>query len=315
MSAFVKNSVVIIAGPTASGKSNLAMDLALALDGVVINADSMQIYKDIPIIAACPTDEDKAKISHKLYEIYDASINGTVVDWLNMAVEEIKNAWKNNKIPVVVGGTGLYLDNLINGTTPIPEVDEKIRKKVRQMVSEIGVVALHEKLSEIDTPTAQRLSVNDTTRVTRAYEVYLQTGIPLSEWYKKPMIKKIPEAKFVVVKICPPVSELDERCYLRFDKMIDAGAVEEVRKLAKRKLAEDLPAMKALGVPELLRFINGEDTFDEAVTAGKLHTRQYAKRQRTWFKGKLKGDVHLDACYTGQKKIINDVKKALLILH
>lgn len=191
------HQVIIVAGPTASGKSALALDLAIALGGVVINADSMQVYKDTPLIAACPSAEEKALVPHKLYEIYGSEVNGTVVEWLDRAVAEIRDVWANGKIPVVVGGTGLYLDNLINGTTPVPEVKPEIRTKVRKLISEIGVNVLHQKLSEVDIASAEKLSTNDTTRVSRAYEVFLQTGIPLSEWHKKPMIKKLPEANFL----------------------------------------------------------------------------------------------------------------------
>lgn len=277
----------------------------------MINADSMQVYKDTPIIAACPSAEDKALVEHKLYEIYDAEVNGTVVDWLELATSEIRNAWKKNQIPVVVGGTGLYLDNLINGTTPIPEVDAQIRHDIRSLLSEIGVNKLHEKLMEVDALTAARLSPNDTTRVSRAYEVLMQTGIALSQWHEKPMIKKLPEANFLVIKICPSAAELDERCYLRFDKMLEAGALDEVKKLIQKNLPRNLPAMKALGVPELMDFLQAKISLQEAVCLGKLHTRQYAKRQRTWFKGKLRADICLEECYCGQKKLINDVKKAL----
>lgn len=310
-----KNPVVIVAGPTASGKSALALDLAEALDGVIINADSMQVYKNTPVISACPSAADKARVPHKLYEIYDASVNGTVVDWLEQAVSEIRLAWKNGKLPVVVGGTGLYLDNLINGTTPIPEADAGVRDRVRKLSDEIGINALHAKLAEVDAASAARLSPNDTTRVTRAYEVFLQTGEPLSEWHKKALLKKLPEARFVVVKICPETAELDERCYQRFDKMMAEGALNEVRRLSELHLSSRLPAMKALGVPELLDFLRGKTSLEQAIELGKLHTRQYAKRQRTWFKGKLKADVCLNACYKGQKNLINDVKKALLVLH
>lgn len=307
----MNKNVVIVAGPTASGKSSLAIDVALNCNGVVVNADSMQIYKDTPILAACPSVEDKAKVEHRLYEIYDAKVNGTVVDWLNLAEAEIRKIWAEDKLPVVVGGTGLYLDNLINGTTPIPEADENIRKKVRNLCSEIGVNELHKKLAEVDPKSAQRLSPNDTTRVTRAYEVYLQTGMPLSVWHEKPMIKKLPDARFLVVKICPEAKELDERCYLRFDNMLQQGALAEVVKLAEKNLPENLPAMKALGVPELMKFVRGECSLEEAVNLGKLHTRQYAKRQRTWFAHKLNADICLQECYKGQKNLINDVKNRL----
>lgn len=305
----IKNRILIVAGPTASGKSGLALDLALRYNGVVINADSMQVYKDTPIIAACPSAADKAKVPHKLYEIYDAEINGTVVDWLEKAAEEIRSAWSAGRLPIVVGGTGLYLDNLINGTTPIPEANEEVRGRVRRLLAEKGVQFVHAKLAEVDAASAERLSPNDTTRVSRAYEVYVQTSIPISEWHKKPMLKKLPEAEFTVIRISPSAAELDERCYRRFEVMIDAGAVKEVRRLSERNLPLNLPAMKALGVPELLKFIKGESSLEEAAAEGKLHTRQYAKRQRTWFNNKLKADIVLEHCYEGNIEEIASLLK------
>ena len=306
-----ENRVIVVAGPTASGKSGLALDLAAALNGEVVNADSMQVYKDMPIITACPGREDRAKVPHHLYEIYDPSVNGTVVDWLERAVFKIREIWARGGLPIAVGGTGMYIDNLINGTTPIPEAGAAIRREVRLMQQREGTPALHEKLGKADAETAARLSPNDTTRVTRAYEVWMQTGLPLSEWHKKPMVKKIPEARFKVVKICPQTVELDARCYRRFDEMIQAGAEDEVRRLLSRNLPENLPAMKALGVPEIGAYVRGECSLSEAVELGKLHTRQYAKRQRTWFANKLRADLRLDECYAGRKNLINDVKKIL----
>ena len=309
------NKVIVVAGPTASGKSALAIDLAEAFNGVVINADSMQIYKGTPIISAAPSEEDKQRVQHRLYEIFLPDVNGSVVDWLNLVVKEIKSCWEKGKMPIVVGGTGLYLDNLINGTTPIPETSANVRQQVMRKLHEVGVNKLHEELALHDPITADRLSPNDTTRVRRAFEVWLQTGIPLSEWHQKPMIKKLPEAKFVVVKILPSREELDERCFVRWDKMMAQGALSEAENLAKLNLDKNLPAMKALGVPELLQAVKGEVSLEEACNLAKLHTRQYAKRQMTWFRHKLKADVEICSCYQGQKtereNVILGVKKRL----
>ena len=311
----LKHPVVVIAGPTASGKSGLALDLAEALNGVVINADSMQIYQDTPIISAVPSAADKARVPHRLYEIFPADVNGSVVDWLNLAAAEIRSAWLAQKLPVVAGGTGLYLDNLINGTTPIPETSAAVRQEAAALLREYGVQALHEKLREYDPATAKRLSPNDTTRVRRAYEVWRDTGVPLSVWHRKPMVKKLPEASFVVIKIIPGREELDSRCYRRWEQMLAAGVLKEAAELAARKLDSRLPAMKALGVPELLAFVEGKCSLDEASAQAKLHTRQYAKRQMTWFKNKLAADIVLDSCYKGspeeREKVIFDVKKRL----
>ena len=310
-----ENTVIVIAGPTASGKSQLAIDLALEFNGVILNADSMQVYQGTPILSAVPNIEDKQKVEHRLYEIFPNTFNGSVIDWLNKIVPEIHSVWKENKIPVIVGGTGLYIDNLINGTTPVPETSKSAHEQTMKLLENIGVQALHEKLKEVDPMTAQRLSPNDTTRVRRAYEVWLDTQIPLSEWHKKPMIKKIPEAKFFVIKIIPTQKELDECCYQRLDIMLKQGALKEVEKVFEQKIDRKLPSMKALGVPEFLNFLDGKISLPEAVDLAKLHTRQYAKRQLTWFKSKLKADFEIKQCYKTDnnliKKIIFNVKNEL----
>lgn len=303
----MENPVIIIAGPTASGKSQLAIDLAIALNGVILNADSMQIYQGTPILSAVPTIQDKQIVEHRLYELFPNNFNSSVIDWLNKIVPEIRSVWQENRVPIVVGGTGLYLDNLINGTTPIPETSKKAHQETMKLLSEISVQKLHEKLKEVDAATAARLSENDTTRVRRAYEVWLDTKIPLSIWHKKDMIKKIPEAHFYVIKIIPDKKELDERCYLRFDKMLEQGALEEVRQLAMADLDRKLPAMKALGVPELLAYVDNKISLEEAVDLAKLHTRQYAKRQLTWFRHKLKANFEINKCYHTDKNLIKNI--------
>lgn len=303
--------VVVIAGPTASGKSQLAVDVSRACNGVVVNADSMQVYPDTPVLSAIPSAAERGGIEHCLYGVFPSSKNGTVVEWLVLAAAEIRRIWAENKLPVVCGGTGLYIDNLINGTTPIPEVEPEIRQRVAEAATAEGIPALHARLSAIDAETAGRLSPNDSTRVKRALEVFYQTGVPLSVWHRQPMVRKLPEAEFVTLKILPPMAELDERCAQRFDKMMAAGALDEVRKLKKMNLPTSLPAMKALGVPELLDFLNGVCPLAEAEALAKRHTRQYAKRQRTWFGNKLNADIVLDACYRGTENIIFDVKKRL----
>jgi len=292
-----KNSVIVIGGPTASGKSGLAVDIAKTYGGEVVNADSMQVYRGLPVLSAVPSAEERQGIPHHLYEIYEPFVNGTVVDWLAAATAEIRDIWQRGCVPVVVGGTGMYLDNLINGTTPIPEPDEKIRQQILSLQRQMNAEEFYQKLQEVDAAGAALLKPNDTTRVRRAYEIFVQTGMSVAEWYRKPMVQKLPEADFVTVKLVPPADVLDERCYLRFDKMIEAGAVDEVRQLLTMGLDEKLPAMKMLGVPELAGYIRGEYSLDKAVAAAKLHTRQYAKRQRTWFRNKMNALVVFDSIY------------------
>lgn len=286
-----KNTVVVIAGPTASGKSGLALDLALRYNGEIVNADSMQVYAGTPIISAAPSEAEKKLVPHHLYEIYPPQKNGTVVDWLKLAVECIREIWQRGNLPIVVGGTGMYIDNLINGTTPIPEPTPEVRKQVSEMKN------VYAWLLENDKEAAAMLNANDTTRVKRAAEIFLQTGQSIADWYQKPMVKHLSEVNFRVIKIIPPTKELDERCYLRFDKMMDTGALGEVIKLDALHLPANLPAMKMLGVPELLAYLHKEISLEQAVALAKLHTRQYAKRQRTWFRNKLEAEWEISSCF------------------
>ena len=286
-----KNTVVVIAGPTASGKSGLALDFALRYSGEIVNADSMQVYAGTPIISAAPSEAEKKLVPHHLYEIYPPQKNGTVVDWLKLAVQTIHEIWQRGNLPIVVGGTGMYIDNLINGSTPIPEPTPEVRKQVSEMKNVYGWLLKNDK------EAAAMLNANDTTRVKRAAEIFLQTGQSIAEWYQKPMVKHLPEASFKVIKIIPPTKELDERCYLRFDKMMEAGALDEVRKLGALHLPDNLPAMKMLGVPELFAYLHGNLSLEEAINLAKLHTRQYAKRQRTWFRNKLNAQWEISSCF------------------
>lgn len=310
-----QNRLIIIAGPTASGKSQLAIDLAVELDGVIVNADASQVYKSIPVIAASPCAEDLAKVPHCLYEYLDDNINGNVMLWLEAAVAEIRKIWSEGKTPIVVGGGGLYLENLINGTTPIPEVSSEIRAEAMQTLQQLGVAELYNRLATMDADGAALVNPGDTTRVRRAYEIFKSTGISIAEWFKRPMLKKLPEGEFFVIKLLPPKPQLDKRCDLRFDIMLATGAIKEVERLVEKRLNPELPVMRAQGIPELAAFIRGEKSFNEAVVEAKIHTRQYAKRQLTWFRNKLTADVTLNECYNGQLHLINDVKKQYKMLH
>ena len=282
------NTVVVVAGPTASGKSGLALDLALRYKGVVINADASQIYKGVSIISAAPSEEEKNQVEHLLYEIFEPSKNGTVSEWLRLVVEVIRNVWKKGKLPIVVGGTGFYIESLIKGVSPIPETRPEIKEKVAKMLAEGGVSKVYEMLKNIDEKGAKRVNENDTTRVRRALEIFLDTGVSIDEWFEKPMIKLLQEADFKVVALLPKLSDLEEKCSKRFDIMMKNGALDEVKNLLDLKLDANLPAMKAIGVPELTDYLRGKITLDEAVRLAKLHTRQYAKRQLTWFRNRLR---------------------------
>ena len=282
------NSVVVVAGPTASGKSALALDLACRYNGVIINADASQVYKDIPIVSAAPDENDKAKVEHLLYGILDAGAKNSVSDWSKLAVEAIKDVWKKGKLPIVTGGTGFYIETLINGVSPIPETKLEVKQRVAEMFKTHGGRAVFEYLQKIDEKGAKKVNPNDTTRVRRALEIFLDTGISIDEWFQKPMISLLPEADFQVVVLLPKLSDLEEKCSKRFDIMMQNGALDEVKSLMNKNIAPEMPIMKAIGVPELISFIKGEKLLDEAINLAKLHTRQYAKRQLTWFRNRFK---------------------------
>lgn len=296
-----ENRVIVIGGATASGKSKLAIDLAVEFNGVVVNADASQVYKGIPIISAAPGKTDLALVDHRLYGYLDNNISGNVVDWLKRATAEIRGIWAEGKLPVVVGGSGLYIDALVNGSTPIPEVKPEIRRQVLKMLEEEGVENLYRQLQQQDPAGAAMLNAKDTTRVRRAYEIFLQTGISIAEWYRRPLIKQLSEADFFVIKILPEKEELYTRCDVRFAQMVEMGALDEIRNLIAEKLSPLLPVMRAQGVRELMSFVYGRVSLVDAVQLAQMHTRQYAKRQITWFKNKLKADYEINHVYDGSQ--------------
>ena len=224
-----KIDLVVVLGPTASGKSSLAIDAAKIFNGVVVNCDALQVYKDIPVIAATPTADDKRQVEHRLYEIYDCSKRGNVVDWLDLCVKEIREIWKTNRLPIVVGGTGMYIDALLHGVTPIPEIATDCRTKVEEKLAKYGLAELYDYLQQIDPLTAQRLHPNDKTRIVRAVEIFLATGQKLSEWFQKPLVQKLPEAKFTVAKIMPSQAELEARCRERLDSRLGSSCEAQSR--------------------------------------------------------------------------------------
>lgn len=282
-----EGEVVVIAGPTASGKSGLALELAQKYDGVVINADSMQIYKGIPILSAAPTSGDKKQAEHLLYEIFEPSVNSSVAEWLSMAVDSVLDVQDRGKIPIVVGGTGFYLESLIAGVSPIPQTNVEVKVGVKKLLDDGGVAAVYACLQEEDPAGAKMVKSADTTRARRALEIFRDTGKSIAEWFQMPLVKPLPDAQFNIIRLMPELNDLEARCSTRFDMMMDAGALDEVKALATMNLDKSLPAMKAIGVAELLSYLEGQCSLGEAVSLAKLHTRQYAKRQLTWFRNRL----------------------------
>jgi tRNA dimethylallyltransferase len=281
------SATILLAGPTASGKSALALALAEALGGIIINADSMQVYRDLAIITARPTPADEARVPHLLYGHVDASENYSVGRWLLDARVALAEVGRRKLLPIFVGGTGLYFKALTRGLAAVPPIPEDIRTAVRARLKVEGAAALHAELADRDPVTAARLVPGDRARVTRALEVVLATGRSISDWHREGMPAPIDAARAFKIFLSVPRVELYRRIDARFEAMLAAGALEEVKALASRTLDPGLPAMKAHGVPWLIRYLNGEISLAEAAEGGKRDTRRYTKRQATWFRHQL----------------------------
>ncbi|MBR0774141.1 tRNA (adenosine(37)-N6)-dimethylallyltransferase MiaA [Bradyrhizobium diazoefficiens] len=278
---------VLIAGPTASGKSALALELALAAGGVVINADSMQVYRDLRIITARPTHDDEARAPHRLYGHVDAAVNFSAGAWVSDAAKALDEARSESRLPIFIGGTGLYFKALTAGLSVVPPIPPEIREDVRARLERNGVEALHAELARRDRRAAERLNLRDRTRIARALEVVEATGRSLLDWHREGQPPLLPRDSFRAVFLAPERDALYARIDARFDAMLEAGALGEVERLAARGLDPLLPAMKAHGVPALIRHLRGELSLDEAATIGRADTRHYAKRQFTWFRHQL----------------------------
>jgi tRNA dimethylallyltransferase len=275
---------VLIAGPTASGKSALALALAAKIRGVIINADSMQVYRDLRVITARPTVAEEAQAPHKLYGHIDAAENYSVGRWLRDAQAAIAEAKIAGRVPIIVGGTGLYFMALTRGLAAVPPIPDDIRAAVRGRLETEGVAPLYAELTARDPATAQRLMPGDRARITRALEVTLATGRSLSDWHRDGMPAVLDPARAARFFLDVDREEVGRRIDTRFDTMLATGALAEVERLAARGLNPMLPAMKAHGVPWLIRHLRGEIGIDEAAQGGKRDTKRYTKRQATWFR-------------------------------
>jgi tRNA dimethylallyltransferase len=281
--------VILIAGPTASGKSALALALAEKFGGVIVNADSMQVYRDLRVITARPTPTEEALAPHILYGHVDAAVRYSVGAWCVDAGAALAAAARDACPAIVVGGTGLYFEALTKGLAAIPPIAGDIRAAVRARLEAAGAAALHAELARADPAMAQRLRPSDRSRVARALEVVLATGRSLSDWHREGMRPAVDAAQAIRVFLAPERSELQRRIAARFDAMLAAGALEEVRALAGRGLDPALPAMKAHGVPWLIRHLAGEITLADAALGGVRDTWRYTKRQDTWFRNRMPG--------------------------
>jgi tRNA dimethylallyltransferase len=278
---------VLIAGPTASGKSALALRLAEELGGTIINADSMQVYRDLRIITARPTPQEEARAPHLLYGHVDAAESYSVGRWCVDAAAALAAVERAGRLPVVVGGTGLYFKALTRGLAAVPPIPAPVRSALRARLAAEGVAPLYVELRERDPAAAHRLMPGDRTRITRALEVVVATGRPLAQWQADGMQPALDPDRAIKVFLDVDRAELYRRIDARFDAMLAAGVLEEVRALRRRALDPALPAMKAHGVPWLIRHLAGEIDLATAVAEAKRDTRRYSKRQATWFRHQL----------------------------
>lgn len=273
---------ILIHGPTASGKTALAIDIARRLGGEVINADSMQVYRDLQVISARPTEEEMGGVHHHLFGHVDAAERYSTGQWLEEARSTIRSLELQGKRAILVGGTGLYFLALTQGLSNIPPVPEDVRADVRAIAGEEGAEGLRERLQDVDPETADRLGTGDKQRLARAYEVYLATGKPISEFQQDRQPPVLQDNEWIGFALTPPRAKLYQKIDRRFEGMLMQGAMEEARLLIDRDLDPELPAMKAHGMPWLAAFARGEITAEFAAENAKRDTRRYAKRQFTW---------------------------------
>jgi tRNA dimethylallyltransferase len=297
---------VLIAGPTASGKSALALALAEALGGTIINADAMQVYRDLRIVTARPTRDEEARVPHLLYGHVDAAENYSVGRWCVDANAALAAVERGGRLPILAGGTGLYFKALTRGLAAIPPIPSQMRSAVRERLKREGIAALYAELSARDPASARRLMPGDRARISRALEVALATGRSITDWHARGMEPALDPHAAVKVFLDVDRAELYRRIDSRFDAMLASGALDEVRALAGRQLDPALPAMKAHGVPWLIRHIRSEIDLLAAVDAAKRDTRRYSKRQATWFRHQLP-----DWTWIAPERALGEIRRAL----
>ena len=279
---FPAKKALLIAGPTASGKSALALALAARFDGVIVNVDSMQVYEELRILTARPTREEEAQVAHVLYGIRPARDPGSVAWWRAEALQAMDEAHAAGKLPILTGGSGMYFSALTSGLAEIPDAGPDARAEARTLLEKLGPEELHAGLTKVDPATAARLKPADSQRIARAWEVWRGTGMGLAAWQNR---RGEPAPwHFAGILLDPPRDVLRQAIATRFQTMVDQGAIQEVAALLTQNLDPALPAMRAHGVPEISAYLRGETTLEHAARRTELITGQYTKRQATWFR-------------------------------
>ena len=281
-----QSKIILISGPTASGKSNFAVKIAKKINGEIINADSMQVYKKLKILTARPNTKEKKNIKHHLYGIIDLSEKFSTGQWLKMTIKKIKNIQKRKKIPILVGGTGLYFQSLIKGLVEIPEIPLKFRNKIRLMQKKDGQKKFYKKLIKLDPNIKDKFDLNDVQRSIRAFEIKSFTNVSMYDWLNKTE-SKFKDNDFLKLYIDFKREDLVKRIALRTIKMVQGGALKEVEKFLKVKIKKDHSVNKVIGIDELTQYLKKKINLDEAKELISIKTRQYAKRQATWARARM----------------------------
>ena len=285
--------IIIISGPTASGKSDLALILADLRDIAIINADSLQIYEGLPILSPRPTEIEQKKVPHFLYSYFQPHETSSVAAWLKLVKSTVDKVIAKKKLPIIVGGSGMYISKLVEGISEIPLIPDEVRKEARELYDEIGAEEFSKKID----------AELDRQRAVRAYEVLLFTGKPISFWQNQPTKKIFPEANFLHINLTPDREKLYENCNSRFKKMLNCGAIEEVQNLMEQGAKDEWPITKTLGYYEIYDFLEGRIPEEKMIELATQKTRNYAKRQLTWFRHQLP-----------QKHVFQDLATALNFL-
>ena len=282
----LKSKIILISGPTASGKSNFAVKLAKKIKGEIINADSMQVYKELKILSARPNLKDYQKIRHHLYGFHNVKNNFSTGDWLKLTIKKINEIKKRKHIPILVGGTGLYYKALTEGLVRIPNIPVRFRNKIRSLHKALGQKSFYKKLLKLDPTSKNKINSSDAQRSIRAYEVKAFTNKSLHDWFKNTN-SYFKNEDFLKIYIDFSRQELIKRINLRTEKMLKSGAIEEVKRFIKLKVRRDKSVNKAIGIDEIKKYLNNEKNFSEIKENISIKTRQYAKRQSTWARGHM----------------------------
>ena len=301
----LKSKIILIYGPTASGKSKFAVKLAKKINGEVINADSMQIYKKLKILSARPSRKEYKNIKHHLYGFQSVKKNFSTGDWLKLSLRKVTEIKKRKKIPILVGGTGLYFKAILEGLVKIPNIPIRFRTKIRQLHKNIGQKIFYKKLLELDPKSKNKINSTDSQRSIRAYEVKKFTDKSIHDWYQN-TIPVYKDKDFFKIYMNFPRDQLISKINSRTEKMIKMGAIREVEKFVKLKVKKDKSVNKAIGISEIKEFLNDEKKLNEIKEKISLKTRQYAKRQSTWARGNMRNWFQLDPLEI--KKFLKKIK-------